>query len=216
MLESQSFSDVRLWPRGVDLSQFGPYQRSTKMRELWGVGRAPAAPLPAKAVTSGVHHSGRKTSLPLTPPASPVVTGGIDQPHPRGVPVPAPLSDEPASTQLPSRIVLLYVGRISWEKNLILLLRAYGRIKKSSAVLLPAGAPIPKLVFVGDGPARTELESICHEEGYDAKFMGHCSGLELAQCYASADVFAFPSFTETFGQVVLEALASGLVSGWRR
>jgi hypothetical protein len=68
----------------------------------------------------------------------------------------------------------------------------------------------PKLVFVGDGPARVELEAICQKEGHDAVFMGHRSGAELAACYASADVFAFPSFTETFGQVVLEALASGL------
>jgi hypothetical protein len=68
----------------------------------------------------------------------------------------------------------------------------------------------PKLVFVGDGPARVELAAICQKEGHDAVFMGHRSGTELAACYASADVFAFPSFTETFGQVVLEALASGL------
>ena len=68
----------------------------------------------------------------------------------------------------------------------------------------------PKLVFVGDGPARAELERICNEKGHDATFMGQRVGEELAQCFASADIFAFPSFTETFGQVVLEALASGL------
>jgi glycosyltransferase involved in cell wall biosynthesis len=55
---------------------------------------------------------------------------------------------------------------------------------------------MPKLVFVGDGPARVELEAICAKEGHDAVFMGHRSGHELATCYASADVFAFPSFTE--------------------
>ena len=54
---------------------------------------------------------------------------------------------------------------------------------------------------------------MCAAEGWDAVFMGYRQGEELAACYASADVFAFPSFTETFGQVVLEALASGLVSG---
>ncbi|TXT10662.1 hypothetical protein VHUM_02167 [Vanrija humicola] len=175
MLESQGFKDVRLWPRGVDLSQFGPSKRSAEMRALWGVGEAP----------------GRVTvmekGLPLTPPASPIVVAAGAGP-------------------LPTRIVLLYVGRVSWEKNLILLLKAYGRLSHH----LPAGFPIPKLVFVGDGPARSELESICAESGYDATFMGHRQGEELAACYASADVFAFPSFTETFGQVVLEALASGL------
>jgi glycosyltransferase involved in cell wall biosynthesis len=84
------------------------------------------------------------------------------------------------------------------------------------------------MVFVGDGPAKAELEAMCGKKGYDAVFMGHRSGQELAECYASADIFAFPSFTEvslsvrslvvkerqltsqTFGQVVLEALASGL------
>ena len=71
---------------------------------------------------------------------------------------------------------------------------------------------MPKLVFVGDGPARAELEGICAKKGYDATFMGQRVGEDLARCFASADVFAFPSFTETFGQVVLEALASGLVS----
>jgi glycosyltransferase involved in cell wall biosynthesis len=55
---------------------------------------------------------------------------------------------------------------------------------------------MPKLVFVGDGPARIELEQICNSKGYDAVFMGHRTGEELARCYASADVFAFPSFTE--------------------
>lgn len=76
--------------------------------------------------------------------------------------------------------------------------------------LLPAGQ-VPKLVFVGDGPARAELEGICEKRGYDATFMGQRIGEDLARCFASADAFAFPSFTETFGQVVLEALASGLV-----
>jgi hypothetical protein len=180
MLESQSFANVRLWPRGVDLSHFSRKQRCPKMRAAWGVGDSPEG--------RGTHFSGRKASLPLTPPASPVVTAAGAGPG-----------------SLPTRIVLLYVGRVSWEKNLVLLLKAYGRLR---ATLPPAS--VPKLVFVGDGPARTELESICADEGYDATFMGHRSGVELAQCYASADVFAFPSFTETFGQVVLEALASGL------
>lgn len=76
--------------------------------------------------------------------------------------------------------------------------------------LLPPSTPVPTLVFVGDGPARLDLEAFCVQNQIDAKFMGHQTGSGLAECYASADVFAFPSFTETFGQVVLEALASGL------
>lgn len=203
MLESQSFSNVRLWPRGVDLSQFGPLKRCNKMRELWGIGEAPgrvSVDLTNSKVV-GVHHSGRKTSLPLTPPASPIVVpaGDVGQTQ--------PFTAEPmAINSAPSRVCLLYVGRVSWEKNLVLLLHAYGRL----SAYLPTGSPLPKLVFVGDGPAKTELETICSDRGYDATFMGHRQGEELAACYASADIFAFPSFTETFGQVVLEALASGL------
>lgn len=103
----------------------------------------------------------------------------------------------------PSKAVILYVGRISWEKNIRLLIEAFR--------LLPA--PIranAKLVLVGDGPARGDLTRLCNRHGLDATFMGHQKGKRLAAMYASASVFAFPSFTETFGQVVLEALASGL------
>lgn len=80
----------------------------------------------------------------------------------------------------------------SWEKNLHLLLSAFANLP----ALLAPGASLPKLVFVGDGPARLELETICRERGFDATFMGHRGGEELAMCYASADIFAFPSFTE--------------------
>lgn len=65
-------------------------------------------------------------------------------------------------------------------------------------------------MFVGEGPSRPELEIICAKYGLDAIFMGYRKGEELAAAYASADLFAFPSWTETFGQVVLESLASGL------
>ncbi|ORY20791.1 hypothetical protein BCR39DRAFT_554814 [Naematelia encephala] len=206
MLESQAFSGVRLWPRGVDLTQFGPSKRSVEMRASWGVGTihtdvgavhtgaswGVSSAEEGKQVDAGVHYQGRRASMPLTPPASPWVAAT------------EPVSSIPPT--LPERVVLLYVGRISWEKNLHLLLAAYANLP----TYLPTGAVPPKLVFVGDGPARTELEGICAKSGYDAIFMGHRSGEELATCYASGDVFAFPSFTETFGQVVLEALASGL------
>lgn len=66
--------------------------------------------------------------------------------------------------------------------------------------LLPPSTPMPTLVFVGDGPARLDLEAFCVQNGIDAKFMGHQTGSGLAECYASADLFAFPSFTETFGE----------------
>jgi hypothetical protein len=102
-----------------------------------------------------------------------------------------------------SKTVILYVGRISWEKNLRLLIEAFK--------LLPTSVRSKaKLVFVGDGPARGDLTRLCKRLGLDASFMGHQKGSRLAAMYASASIFAFPSFTETFGQVVLEALASGL------
>lgn len=102
-----------------------------------------------------------------------------------------------------SKTVILYVGRISWEKNIRLLIEAFK--------LLPLNVQNnAKLVFVGDGPARGDLTRLCKKHNLDATFMGHQKGKRLAAMYASSSIFAFPSFTETFGQVVLEALASGL------
>jgi glycosyltransferase involved in cell wall biosynthesis len=92
--------------------------------------------------------------------------------------------------------VLLYVGRLSTEKNL-----------ESLAPML-ASLTGARLVFVGDGPHRAALERVFH--GLPATFAGLQHGEELATYYASADVFVFPSLTETFGQVVQEAMASGL------
>lgn len=89
----------------------------------------------------------------------------------------------------------------SWEKNLMLLLHAFVHLPS----LLPPSTPVPVLVFVGDGPARLELEAFCGQNGIDAVFMGHQTGSDLAECYASADLFAFPSFTETFGAFLLES-----------
>jgi glycosyltransferase involved in cell wall biosynthesis len=94
----------------------------------------------------------------------------------------------------------LYVGRLSREKNLELLASAF-------ISLTDAGSE-GNLVLVGDGPYRKELEEKL--KGYPALFTGFLSGEELSQAYASADVFVFPSTTDTFGNVVLEAQASGL------
>jgi len=94
--------------------------------------------------------------------------------------------------------VFLYVGRVSWEKNLRLLVQAYHNMDHNKC----------HLVIVGEGPASQEMQQ--ELEGLPVTFTGYLSGEELATTYASADVFAFPSRTETFGQVVLEAMASGL------
>lgn len=86
---------------------------------------------------------------------------------------------------------LVIANGSSWEKNIHLLLKAYSHLPS----ILPPGS-LPKLVFVGDGPARAELSGICQTKGYDAVFMSQRVGEDLARCFASADVFAFPSFTE--------------------
>jgi glycosyltransferase involved in cell wall biosynthesis len=67
--------------------------------------------------------------------------------------------------------------------------------------------PGVRFLFVGDGPARSEVE---RQMGPHARFVGYRSGEDLADHYAACDLFAFSSLTETFGNVVLEALASGL------
>ncbi|MEO8312985.1 MAG: glycosyltransferase family 1 protein [Caldimonas sp.] len=94
--------------------------------------------------------------------------------------------------------VLLMVGRVAAEKNVELGLRAFERARRSR--------PDLRLVVVGDGPARSRLQS-AHP---DAIFVGVRRGAELAAHYASADLFLFPSLSDTFGNVVMEALASGL------
>ena len=78
-------------------------------------------------------------------------------------------------------------------------------VEKNVEAFLSLHLPGTKIV-VGDGPARTTLE----RKYPDARFLGMQTGEELACIYASADVFVFPSLTDTFGIVLLEALASGL------
>ena len=95
-------------------------------------------------------------------------------------------------------LVLLYVGRLAKEKNIYQVLESFAEIQKK--------LPSTKLVFVGDGPLRKTLQSLCPE----AIFAGTQIGTELATYYASGDIFLFPSLTETFGNVVPEAMASGL------
>jgi glycosyltransferase involved in cell wall biosynthesis len=95
-------------------------------------------------------------------------------------------------------IAVLYVGRLAAEKNLPLLVRSFRALQAQSASV--------RLVVVGDGPARRELESLVP----DAVFTGVRRGDELSRHFASADLFVFPSRSETFGNVVLEAMASGL------
>lgn len=95
-------------------------------------------------------------------------------------------------------LAALYVGRLADEKNPDLAAHAYERLREKH--------PTARMIWVGDGPARARLE-----RAYPAHvFCGVVRGEALAAHYASADLFLFPSTTETFGNVTLEALASGL------
>ncbi|CAN5593491.1 N/A [soil metagenome] len=94
--------------------------------------------------------------------------------------------------------ILLLVSRLVKEKDLLDLVEVDRLLRERSTDF--------RLVFVGDGPLRGELEKRLP----DAFFAGHQTGEALARWYASADVFVFPSTTETLGNVVLEALASGV------
>lgn len=96
----------------------------------------------------------------------------------------------------PGETLLLYVGRIASEKRIELLGDAMQGLDKI------------RLVLVGDGPARADLERRC--AGLPVHFTGYLKGQALATAYASADAFVFPSDTDTFGQVIQEAMASGL------
>lgn len=96
----------------------------------------------------------------------------------------------------PDAPLLLYVGRLSPEK----------RVDWLCSVL--AALPQVRLAVVGDGPARPELERLFAKT--PTVFTGYLQGDELAQAYAAADVFVFPAANETLGNVVLEAMASGL------
>jgi glycosyltransferase involved in cell wall biosynthesis len=98
----------------------------------------------------------------------------------------------------PDDCVVILVGRLAREKNVGLVLSAFSAIKGKR--------PDAKLVFVGDGPMRKPLQEVCP----DAIFAGVRKGDELATHYASGDLFLFPSLSETFGNVIPEALASGL------
>jgi glycosyltransferase involved in cell wall biosynthesis len=98
----------------------------------------------------------------------------------------------------PDDLVVLHVGRIAPEKNVGLAIEAYRAIHAHDASA--------RLVIVGDGPSRAALQ----RANPDVVFAGMRVAEDLAAHYASGDVFLFPSETETFGNVTLEALASGL------
>lgn len=101
----------------------------------------------------------------------------------------------------PDDLAVLFVGRIAPEKNLELAVQSFQAIR--------ARIPGARQIWVGDGPA---LKALKARHGHDPAmvFCGMLRDEQLAVAYASADLFVFPSLSETFGNVTLEALASGL------
>ncbi len=100
----------------------------------------------------------------------------------------------------PDDPVVVYVGRIAAEKNLGLAVTAFLKLRVIE--------PRARFVLVGDGPERAPLA----EKYPEFHYAGMQRGTDLASHYASGDMFLFPSVTETFGNVVTEAMASGLVA----
>ena len=99
-----------------------------------------------------------------------------------------------------AQVLAVYVGRLAREKGMHVLLRAMHEVRERVG---------ERVVFalVGDGPAEQECRAAAP---VGTVFTGKLTGRELSEAYAAADLFAFPSITETFGNVVLEAMASGL------
>jgi glycosyltransferase involved in cell wall biosynthesis len=95
----------------------------------------------------------------------------------------------------PNEFIVTFVSRLVWEKNLKTFVDTVKKLEKKV-----------KPMIVGNGPAMEKLQKMLP----DAHFTGFITGNELARAYASSDVFLFPSETETFGNVTLEAMASGL------
>jgi len=96
----------------------------------------------------------------------------------------------------PDKPLMLYVGRVSFEKRIDWLYAPVTQL------------PNVRLAIVGSGPAEAQIKK--QFEGTPTVFTGYLSGVELAQAYASADVLAFPSDTETLGFVAMEAMACGV------
>ena len=166
----------------------------------------PGMELLAKGILRSIHNHTARTLTPSTDTAAMLERWGIQNVGVLGRGVDTGLFD-PAHRSLELRQswgadestpVAVYVGRIAAEKNLELAIRAFAVFREVQ--------PQARMVFVGDGPRLAALR----EEHPELIYAGARVGADLAAHYASADVFLFPSITETFGNVVLEAMAAGL------
>ena len=152
------------------------------------------------------HNATRATLCPTSTTRDVLVQRGFEQVKVWGRGVDTRLFD-PARRNLAVRrelgigdheVVAVYAGRLAAEKNLPLLMDAWKN--------RPADGP-DRLLLVGDGPLRASLQAAAMD---GVVFAGYRRGEDLARCYAAGDLFVFPSLTDTFGNVMLEAMASGL------
>ncbi len=160
----------------------------------------------AQGVLRTIHNQTARTLTPSVDTAAMLERWGIQNVGVLGRGVDTELFDpqrrDPALRQSwgadESSPVVIYVGRVAAEKNLELVVRAFDVFKQEQ--------PTARMVIVGNGP---RLESL-KEERPEFHYAGPRMGVDLAAHYASGDIFLFPSITETFGNVVLEAMSSGL------
>jgi glycosyltransferase involved in cell wall biosynthesis len=161
---------------------------------------------PVTAYLKRFHNAADSTMVPTQQLYDELTSVGFQRVHvvPRGVDL---ARFDPGKRSLSLRndwgcqsgdVVMLCVSRVAPEKNLNVLLKVYEALRASHPQL--------RLVMVGDGPLRASFEQ-AHPSVIFTGFLGE---KELSEHYASADIFAFPSVTETFGNVSLEAMASGL------
>lgn len=114
------------------------------------------------------------------------------------------LGIDPEGCDPSTRLKVLYVGRVSVEKNLPIVTQMWKKVRSQCE----SRGIHAELIVVGDGPYRKQMQQALQHHG--AHFLGFRKGEELATIYASSDLFVFPSLTDTLGQAVMEAQASAL------
>ncbi len=184
-----SAEKVLRWDRGVDTSRFDPALRDGSIAAGWASDQAGWASDQAGWASDQAGWASDQAGWASDQAgwASDQVDGTRD----------SGTTSEGAGDR--DRINVLYAGRITREKGAELLAEAFLTARERD--------PRLHLVLAGGGP---EQEHLRERVGESATFLGWLEGVELAKVYASADLFFFPSVTDTFGQVILEAQASGL------